>query len=893
VLTGSQTFQASANNVLAVTGGVSDGGNGYTLTVGGDVGTVQLAGTNSYSGGTVITSGTLETAAGSLPSANGEQINNNSAVLEFNQTGNGTYSGLISGSGVLAVNSSSPTATVALSNLSNSYAGLTEVQGGVLSISNPGDINSGAGGISLQGGTLQFTNSMTFGTGSELLNTASGTSTLDTDGNNVTLGFSLNGANGNLAKIGGGTLTFTGIQPTTATGTLSVEGGTLAFNTVNAFSFAAPASPGGFTGDLLLEGGVAVRLQGGNINGGGTVWMNTNNDSIVAQANTEIDNDIILNGDGAASPFSVDIGASTSDTLVLAGVISGNSDVDFTGGKGIVMLEGQSTYDGPTAGGASATTIDNGSGGEIQLDVNNALPTTTNVHLTSSGTLDVFGVTQTIGSLDSGAVGTSATVTNNSTNNALLIIDGTKSTNFDGLIEDSFTAALAPGGLLGLELGPDYTGTLSLGFSVPNEYTGGTILDGGTLALGTVGDGLLGNYGYISGGVYSATPSGTPVGGVTFGGGTLLLSSAWSTSRPLTVTAGASASTVNAAGNSVNLTPEAITWSGGTLNIVDAGASSIITSSSTTVAVTAAGSALGVDPNTTLSISGPVDPFAVHSSTIVPAAQATALINNGTVSISGGSSVNGVQGRPTISIAGVTGTGTLSVGNGSQQVLQLAQDSGGSTVNSLVINPNASLDITNNHLIINYGAAGENQSTIDSSIYQMLQNGYNGGNWNGVGFSPSIISSQVAVANSNASVPQYGVGYADGADNVVSGLSSRQFEIKYTLLGDANLDGTVNGSDFSILAANFGLGRLNWDQGNFLYGSSVNGSDFAVLAHNFGQGSSGADATVSQADITALDAFAAANGLSMPTFAAVPEPVSAGVLALGAVGMLGRRRRKQ
>jgi hypothetical protein len=87
------------------------------------------------------------------------------------------------------------------------------------------------------------------------------------------------------------------------------------------------------------------------------------------------------------------------------------------------------------------------------------------------------------------------------------------------------------------------------------------------------------------------------------------------------------------------------------------------------------------------------------------------------------------------------------------------------------------------------------------------------------------------------------------------------------------------------------LGVTNWDQGNFLYSSSVNGSDFSALAANFGQGDSGAAVSVSPADVAALDAFAAANGLPQLAIVAVPEPASIGLLAAGSIGLLSRRRR--
>jgi hypothetical protein len=133
------------------------------------------------------------------------------------------------------------------------------------------------------------------------------------------------------------------------------------------------------------------------------------------------------------------------------------------------------------------------------------------------------------------------------------------------------------------------------------------------------------------------------------------------------------------------------------------------------------------------------------------------------------------------------------------------------------------------------------------------------------------------------------VGYADGADGVVAGLTSGQIEVKYTLLGDANLDGLVNGADFNILAANFNQSITGWDQGDFNYDGVVNSADFNELAANFNQGVSGA---ASAGDIAALDTFAVANGLSLPT-SSVPEPGSASILVMASIGFLAARRARR
>jgi hypothetical protein len=184
------------------------------------------------------------------------------------------------------------------------------------------------------------------------------------------------------------------------------------------------------------------------------------------------------------------------------------------------------------------------------------------------------------------------------------------------------------------------------------------------------------------------------------------------------------------------------------------------------------------------------------------------------------------------------------------------------------------LNLQNNTVIINYGSGADPISAIAAEI----KTGYAGGTWTGAG----IMSTN---AQSNSS---YGIGYADAADpGNPAGLASGQIEVMYTLLGDANLDHKVNGSDFTLMAANFNDSVTNgWDKGDFNYSGTVNGDDFVLLAENFNQFAS--QSSVDAADLAALNAFAAANGISLTS---VPEPASLGLLVVATIGVLGRRRR--
>ena len=56
----------------------------------------------------------------------------------------------------------------------------------------------------------------------------------------------------------------------------------------------------------------------------------------------------------------------------------------------------------------------------------------------------------------------------------------------------------------------------------------------------------------------------------------------------------------------------------------------------------------------------------------------------------------------------------------------------------------------------------------------------------------------------------------------------------YTLLGDANLDGTVNAEDFTLFSHNLGQSGMMWDDGDFNYDGTVNSEDFTLLSDNSG-----------------------------------------------------------
>ena len=240
------------------------------------------------------------------------------------------------------------------------------------------------------------------------------------------------------------------------------------------------------------------------------------------------------------------------------------------------------------------------------------------------------------------------------------------------------------------------------------------------------------------------------------------------------------------------------------------------------------------------------------------------LIDNGSATITG----NGTIGL-------MSGNGSLTIGTGSGgNTLNLASSGGVSTISTLTIAPGSTLNLNNNELIINYGSSADPITTIQS----YLISGYNGGSWNGAGIDS-------VAAQSPTDGLEYSLGFADGAEGIVAGLSSGQIEVKYTLVGDLNLDGIVDGLDFSILAGHFNKFDNNWDDGDVLYHGLVDGLDFGALVSNFGHTAAGGDVTLGAADWAAMDSFASLEGVT----ADLPEPTSTALAALTGAVMMRRR----
>ena len=191
----------------------------------------------------------------------------------------------------------------------------------------------------------------------------------------------------------------------------------------------------------------------------------------------------------------------------------------------------------------------------------------------------------------------------------------------------------------------------------------------------------------------------------------------------------------------------------------------------------------------------------------------------------GGMSVSTTSAGPTapttLLLPATQHLGALSIGDGTSVTLASSPAPAGKTLfcTGLTIATSGRFDLANNALQLNYAAGADPIGSIRS----YLSNGFDNGTWNGTG----IITS--------AGDSTHALGFGDSADGLVSGLPANTLLVRFTRLGDVNLDGKVGFPDLITVARNYGKTGENWDQGNMTYGGGAVGfNDLLLVARNYG-----------------------------------------------------------
>jgi fibronectin-binding autotransporter adhesin len=287
-------------------------------------------------------------------------------------------------------------------------------------------------------------------------------------------------------------------------------------------------------------------------------------------------------------------------------------------------------------------------------------------------------------------------------------------------------------------------------------------------------------------------------------------------------------------------------------------------------------------------------------------------VGSGTLTLSGSTTYTGatVVSGGTLTFAKVnTGVGavvrsTLTLSAGTELSVASSTPISGSNPNRTVLVANSltnsgKVDLGSNDMIVHSGANGESvAATINSQV--ATGRGTNGA-WTGTGItssaaaaSPSNMALAVVLNDANQSGTLSGTPLVAAASTFNHGLTTFDGQavadgdvlVKYTYYGDALLTGSVTAADYIQIDAGFasqsGANPLTgWFNGDFNYDGKINGDDYTLIDNAFNtQGS------VSFTEVSAGPAE------QIATVSSVPEPGSVSLLAIGAAGLLRRRRRR-
>jgi fibronectin-binding autotransporter adhesin len=426
-ITATRTLTLGGTNTAAestITGIIQDNvaGTGKIALTKAGACTWVLSGTNTYSGDTTVSAGTLKLGSSVvIPDGTGKgnvTVNGTLDLNAYSETVNG-----LSGTGTVnTVAGGTPTLTVGANGQTSAFGGIITNTAGSLTLIKTGTgtltlsgNNSYSGGTTITGGVLQASHNNALSTG---VVTIAGTRLVVTDG--VTIGNDVV-INSNTGATGRGLIENSSTANATVNGTITINSGAAAGGHF------ASVSTGTLTVDGVVNGsgtishriGIVKFGGGGNYNsfsiGDGTVWVTANNGLStnavlnVAAVGTKTGT-FELNGKSQSiaglvhnvtgSSVSIITSGSAGGVLTINipgannysydGVISGAANLSLVKtGTGTQTLSGTNTYTG-------STTINTGT---LALGANNVFADTSAFSI-GDGTLDVATFIDTNGTLD-------------------------------------------------------------------------------------------------------------------------------------------------------------------------------------------------------------------------------------------------------------------------------------------------------------------------------------------------------------------------------------------------------------------------------------------------------------------------------------------------------------
>ena len=200
-----------------------------------------------------------------------------------------------------------------------------------------------------------------------------------------------------------------------------------------------------------------------------------------------------------------------------------------------------------------------------------------------------------------------------------------------------------------------------------------------------------------------------------------------------------------------------------------------------------------------------------------------------------------------------SGAGTLLLSGGSLSYTGLTTLQGGTLeaigAGGLGLLVGAGLDIQNGKAVLDYTGTGLTPATVDPLVNEIMQ-AARANLW--------VIDSTHPIGSTTANTDP--LIHALGWTDTVDGSGHNLLTVMYTLCGDADLNGIVNGADLNFVLSNYNKTGMTWSQGDFNYDGTVNGVDLNTVLSNYNK--------------------------SVSVGAAVPEPSTLLLAVAGLAGLL-------